>query len=82
MQRSRIEAHALDHRDLDLYGVHVAGDFAVKLRGTRKFDSVNDLVRQISRDVIQARDLTAGLFAALAMSSPSSAFASLSLWVA
>ncbi|HTQ93192.1 MAG TPA: bifunctional riboflavin kinase/FAD synthetase [Streptosporangiaceae bacterium] len=74
-----IEAHALDHRDLDLYGVHVADDFAVKLRGTRKFDSVDDLVRQISRDVIQARDLTAGLFAALAMSSPSSAFASLSL---
>ena len=58
-----VEAHALDRRDLDLYGVHVAGDFAVKLRGTKKFDSVDALVSQIRKDVIQARNLTVGLLA-------------------
>jgi hypothetical protein len=58
-----VEAYALDRNDLDLYGVHVAGDFVAKLRGTRKFDSVDALVSQIHKDVIQARDLTVGLLA-------------------
>ena len=70
-----VEAHVLDRRDLDLYGVHVAGDFAARIRGTRKFDSADALVRQIRKDVIQTRDLTAGLFAARAMSLPSGAYA-------
>jgi riboflavin kinase/FMN adenylyltransferase len=70
-----VEVHVLDRRDLDLYGVHVAGDFAVKLRGTRKFDSADALVRQIRKDVIQARDLTSGLSAARAMSLPPGAYA-------
>lgn len=56
-----VEAYAIDRRDLDLYGVHVACDFAAKLRGTRKFDSVNALVTQIREDVNQARDVTVGL---------------------
>ena len=56
-----VEAHALDRRDLDLYGVHVACDFAVKLRDTRKFDSAEALVSQIRKDVTQARKLTVGL---------------------
>jgi riboflavin kinase / FMN adenylyltransferase len=68
-----VEAHALDRRDLDLYGVHVAGDFAVKLRGTRKFDSADALVGQIRKDVIQARKLTVGLLAYRARSAPQSA---------
>jgi len=70
-----VEAHVLDRRDLDLYGVHVAGDFAARIRGTRKFDSADALVRQIRKDVIQTRDLTAGLFAAEAMSLPSGTYA-------
>ena len=65
-----VEAYALDRNDLDLYGVHVAGDFAAKLRGTRKFDSVDALVSQIHKDVIQARDLTVGLLADGARSAP------------
>ncbi|MBV9208467.1 MAG: riboflavin kinase, partial [Actinobacteria bacterium] len=56
-----VEAHALDRDDLDLYGVHVAADFAAKLRGTRKFDGIDALVSQIRKDVIQARKLTVGL---------------------
>jgi riboflavin kinase/FMN adenylyltransferase len=55
-----VEAYALDRDDLDLYGVHVAVDFAVRLRATVKFVSVADLVAQMRVDVNQARALTAG----------------------
>ena len=54
-----VEAYALDRQDLDLYGVHAAIDFAHRLRGTLRFDSVDALVEQMRRDVDQARDLTA-----------------------
>ena len=33
-----VEAYALDRHDLDLYGVNAAGDFAARLRGTKKFE--------------------------------------------
>jgi riboflavin kinase/FMN adenylyltransferase len=55
-----VEAHALDRDDLDLYGAHAAIDFAARLRGTERFDSVEALVTQMREDVIQARALTAG----------------------
>jgi riboflavin kinase / FMN adenylyltransferase len=54
-----VEAYALDRDDLDLYGVHAAIDFAARLRGTVKFDSVEALVDQMRRDVDQARELIA-----------------------
>jgi riboflavin kinase / FMN adenylyltransferase len=54
-----VEAYALDRTDLDLYGMHAAIDFAVRLRGTLRFDSVDALVEQMHRDVDQARELTA-----------------------
>jgi len=54
-----VEAYALDRTDLDLYGVHAAIDFAARLRGTLRFDSVDALVEQMHRDVDQARELTA-----------------------
>jgi riboflavin kinase / FMN adenylyltransferase len=54
-----VEAYALDRTDLDLYGVHAAIDFGVRLRGTLRFDSVDALVEQMHRDVDQARELTA-----------------------
>jgi riboflavin kinase/FMN adenylyltransferase len=53
-----VEAYALDRDDLDLYGVHAAIDFTARLRGTLRFDSVDELVDQIRRDVDQARELT------------------------
>ena len=53
-----VEAHALDRDDLDLYGVHAAIDFAVRLRGTLRFDSVDALVEQMRDDVNRARELT------------------------
>ena len=54
-----VEAYALDRDDLDLYGAHAAIDFAARLRGTKRFDSVEALVAQMRQDVIQARALTA-----------------------
>ncbi|MGH3169920.1 MAG: bifunctional riboflavin kinase/FAD synthetase [Trebonia sp.] len=54
-----VEAYALDRDDLDLYGEHAAIDFASRLRGTLRFESVDALVEQMHRDVDQARELTA-----------------------
>ncbi|GAA4523145.1 MULTISPECIES: bifunctional riboflavin kinase/FAD synthetase [Nonomuraea] len=53
-----VEAYALDRDDLELYGVHVAVDFAARLRGNTRFDSIEELVDQIHADVDQARRLT------------------------
>lgn len=52
----RVEAHVLDF-DGDLYGEHVALDFAAHLREMRRYDGVAPLIAQIGRDVAQARDL-------------------------
>ncbi len=54
-----VEAYALDRDDLDLYGAHVAVDFAERLRETLKFDSVDELVVQMRQDVDRARRLVA-----------------------
>jgi riboflavin kinase / FMN adenylyltransferase len=59
-QARTVEAYALDRTDLDLYGLHAAIDFAVRLRGTRRFDSIEALVDQMRIDVGQARELCAG----------------------
>jgi riboflavin kinase/FMN adenylyltransferase len=50
-----VEAYALDRTDLDLYGLHAAIDFAMRLRGTLRFDSVEALVEQMHLDVAEAR---------------------------
>jgi riboflavin kinase / FMN adenylyltransferase len=54
-----VEAYALDRTDLDLYGVHAAIEFAVRLRGTLRFDSIDALVEQMHIDVDQTRALLA-----------------------
>ncbi|GAA0970345.1 bifunctional riboflavin kinase/FAD synthetase [Actinocorallia libanotica] len=53
-----VEAYALDRDDLDLYGEHVAVDFAGRIRGMVKFDSVEDLIAEMRRDVARAREMT------------------------
>jgi riboflavin kinase / FMN adenylyltransferase len=53
----RVEGYALDRDDLDLYGRHVAIDFAERLRETVRFDSVEALLEQMSADVARARQL-------------------------
>jgi riboflavin kinase / FMN adenylyltransferase len=52
-----VEAYALDRDDLDLYGVHVAVEFAERIRGQVRFDSIDDLVTQMHRDVAAARQV-------------------------
>jgi riboflavin kinase/FMN adenylyltransferase len=54
-----VEAYALDRDDLDLYGVHVAVEFAERIRGQVRFDSVDDLVTQMHQDVAAARQMLA-----------------------
>ncbi len=54
-----VEAYALDRDDLDLYGVHACIDFAARLRGSERFDTVDALVAQMHEDVSQARSLLA-----------------------
>lgn len=49
-----VEVHLLDH-DEDLYGREVQVRFLERLRGERRFDSVDELVDQIGRDVDAAR---------------------------
>jgi riboflavin kinase / FMN adenylyltransferase len=55
-----VEAYALDRDDLDLYGTHVAVDFAARLRGMAQFDSVDELVAQMHHDVDAARAVLEG----------------------
>ena len=51
----RVEAYVLDRTDLDLYGERVALEFVVRLRPTLKFDGIDPLVEQMTRDVEQCR---------------------------
>jgi riboflavin kinase/FMN adenylyltransferase len=54
-----VEAHALDRDNLDLYGVHVAIEFADLIRGQARFDSVGELIAQMRQDVDAAREMLA-----------------------
>jgi riboflavin kinase/FMN adenylyltransferase len=56
-QHRVVEAYALDRDDLDLYGAHVAVDFAARLRGMVRFESAEALAAQMHLDVAQARAL-------------------------
>jgi riboflavin kinase/FMN adenylyltransferase len=51
-----VEAYLLD-REVDLYGQTLEVDFVARLRGERRFDSVDALVEQMHRDVQRAREL-------------------------
>ncbi|MFI8460298.1 bifunctional riboflavin kinase/FAD synthetase [Kitasatospora sp. NPDC085464] len=55
-----VEAYAIDRVGLDLYGLHVAVDFLVYLRGMEKFDSIEALLDRMADDVKRARELTDG----------------------
>ena len=53
-----IEAFLIDF-DGDLYGTPLHVDFLRRLRGERRFDTVDALVEQMGRDVVQARAVAA-----------------------
>ncbi len=52
-----VEAYALDRDDLDLYGMHVAVEFADRIRGQARFASVDELIAQMHEDVATAREI-------------------------
>jgi riboflavin kinase/FMN adenylyltransferase len=52
----RVEAYVIDEgHDLELYDEYVIVEFAERLRGMERFDGVEPLVAQMSRDVAEAR---------------------------
>jgi riboflavin kinase/FMN adenylyltransferase len=51
-----VEAFVLD-TEADLYGQHVAVDFVARLRGQRKFDTVDALIEAMGRDTDKARTI-------------------------
>jgi riboflavin kinase/FMN adenylyltransferase len=53
----RVEAYVLDRDDLELYDVPVAIEFAARLRGMETFQSIDELVAQIGKDVEAAREI-------------------------
>jgi riboflavin kinase/FMN adenylyltransferase len=53
-----IEAYLIDF-DADLYGQNLRVAFVSRLRGERRFPSVEDLIAQMHRDVAEAREITA-----------------------
>lgn len=52
-----VEAHVIDAIDLDLYGETARLRFVERLRGERKFASIEDLTTQLRRDIDQAREI-------------------------
>jgi riboflavin kinase/FMN adenylyltransferase len=53
-----VEAFVLD-TSADLYGQHVAVDFVARIRGQKKFGSVDDLIAAMGRDTEKARGILA-----------------------
>ncbi len=53
-----VEAHLLDF-DEDIYGESIGFEFATRLRGTERFDSIEALIEQMRVDVRRVRDLLA-----------------------
>jgi riboflavin kinase/FMN adenylyltransferase len=58
-QQRTVEAFVLDEGG-NFYGRRVALEFFERLRGMEKFDSVDDLVAQIGRDVQRTREILGG----------------------
>ena len=56
----RVESYVLDRDDLMLYGVLVAVEFTVRIRGQVNFDSVEALATQMRADVDEIRTLLLG----------------------
>lgn len=53
----RVESYVLDRDDLELYGVPVEVTFVARLRGMRRFGSVEELVETMADDVRRAREV-------------------------
>ena len=59
-QERVVEAYVLDRTDLHLYDERVAVDFVGHVRPTLRFDSVEELLEAMARDVERTRALLGG----------------------
>jgi riboflavin kinase/FMN adenylyltransferase len=59
-QRSHVEAHILDYSS-DLYTQKIAVEFIARLRGEERFQSVEDLIRQVQLDINHTREIIASV---------------------
>lgn len=55
-QNRKVEVHLIDFQG-DLYGKTLEIDFLKRLRGSRKFEGLDDLLGQIGRDVAEAKQI-------------------------
>lgn len=55
----RVEAHMLDHPDVDLYGESVRVEFLGRLRDEERYDSTEAMMEQIARDIARTREVVA-----------------------
>jgi riboflavin kinase/FMN adenylyltransferase len=53
----RVEAYVLDRTDLELYGVEIAIDFYLRMRGQIKYEGIESLIKQMHRDVEEIREV-------------------------
>ena len=58
-QIRKVESHLIDF-DGDLYGKTVELEFLQRIRGSRRFEGIDDLLAQIRKDVEQARAIGGG----------------------
>lgn len=54
-EERRVESYVLDRDDLELYGMRIRVDFVEHLRGQVRFSGIDDLIRQMRRDVQSTR---------------------------
>ena len=52
--------YALDRDDLELYGLPMAVEFTHHIRPMLRFDSIDELIEAMQRDVDRCRELLAG----------------------
>jgi riboflavin kinase/FMN adenylyltransferase len=55
-----VEVHLLDFKE-DLYGRKIKVNFIQRLRGEKKFSGIDELSQQISKDVLQAKELVSSI---------------------
>ncbi|WP_369275923.1 riboflavin kinase [Streptomyces sp. R11] len=53
----RLEAHVLDHEELDLYGARVRVTFTTRLRAMRRFTNTQQLITCLHQDIAHVRTL-------------------------
>jgi riboflavin kinase/FMN adenylyltransferase len=60
VRERRVESYVLDRDDLELYGVEVEVSFVARIRGMLRFESVEELVDTMGRDVQRTRTMLNG----------------------